>query len=137
MKAYKIEILVIDLEEYGVDEIRTAIEDIPQAQVICVEEAEIGDWRDDHPLNNIKTFDAEYKRIFSPEKQIENSPTPKEEVDSLSHEEMCRLFRFTRAGEDEEKYFDSDLPYWVHFEKRFKELGGFSPEISKKIGWDG
>jgi hypothetical protein len=27
------------------------------------------------------------------------------------------------------------LPLFEYFNKRFKELGGFTPEISKKIGW--
>lgn len=44
---------------------------------------------------------------------------------------MCRLSRFAPVGH---KYFDISQPYWELFKKRFAELGGFSPEISKDIG---
>jgi hypothetical protein len=70
---------------------------------------------------------------------MENKPMTPEEIqqhkaaiDKMSREEMARLWRFAAAGH----------PYFVrgevsdHFEKRFKELGGFSPEISKEIGWE-
>lgn len=53
------------------------------------------------------------------------------EINSLSHYEMCRLSRFAPVGH---KYFDKSKPYWKYFEKRFKELGGFTPEISKRLG---
>jgi len=55
-------------------------------------------------------------------------------INKMSREEMCRLYRNAPSGHP---YFDQSLPYWAVFEKRFKELGGFSPAISKKIGWDG
>ena len=57
----------------------------------------------------------------------------KDAIDKLSREEMCRLWRFTPSGH---VYFQRG-PVQEHFEARFKELGGFSPSISKKIGWDG
>ena len=53
-------------------------------------------------------------------------------INSLSREEMCRLWRFSPSGHP---YFDAEKPFYPHFQKRFKELGGFSPEISKRIGW--
>ena len=60
------------------------------------------------------------------EEQIEN------EINGLSRYDMCWLVRFAPVGH---KYFDMSKPYWKYFDKRFKELGGFSPEISKSIGW--
>lgn len=54
------------------------------------------------------------------------------EINNLSRYEMCRLTRFAPVGH---KYFDSSKPYNKYFQKRFKELGGFSPEISKALGW--
>ena len=54
------------------------------------------------------------------------------EINSLSRYEMCRLARFASSGH---KYFDRSGLYWELFQKRFKELGGFSPEISKSLGW--
>jgi hypothetical protein len=57
----------------------------------------------------------------------------KAEIDALSHEEMCRMWRFgTRKAEWKDgahpagRYFTERL--WNHF-------GGFTPEISKSIGW--
>lgn len=51
---------------------------------------------------------------------------------SMSHEEMASLWRFAPSGHP---YFDNRLPYYRHFERRFlKNFGGFTPEISKRIG---
>jgi hypothetical protein len=53
------------------------------------------------------------------------------EINGLSRLEMCRLVGFAPVGH---KYFDTSGPYYKLFKKRFKELGGFSPEISKSLG---
>jgi len=55
-----------------------------------------------------------------------------EKINKMSQMEMARLHRFAPSGHP---YFDTTLPYSEVFEKRFKELGGFTPEISKAIGW--
>ena len=54
-----------------------------------------------------------------------------EEINAMSREEMCHLWRFAPSGHP---YFDSTKPYYEVFKARFDKLGGFSPEISKKIG---
>jgi hypothetical protein len=54
-------------------------------------------------------------------------------INKMSREEMCSLWRFAPAGHP---YFKRGNGLTEAFEKRFKELGGFSPEISKKIGWE-
>lgn len=62
-------------------------------------------------------------------------PQQKLEVDYInlmSREQMAHNWRFAPAGD---KYFDSSKPYFQFFDARFKELGRFSPKISKKIGW--
>lgn len=56
----------------------------------------------------------------------------KNNIDKMSREEMARMWRFTPSGHI---YFQYG-PVYDYFEARFKELGGFSPEISKKIGWE-
>ena len=56
-----------------------------------------------------------------------------EEIAKMSQEDMCRLQRFAPSGHP---VFDSRLPLYEVFKKRFDELGGFTPSISKKIGWD-
>lgn len=66
MKAYKIELLVIAFENYSGQDIKEIIENnkyiSPQVQTIqCVD---IGEWSEDHPLNNRKTSQAEYIRLF-------------------------------------------------------------------------
>jgi len=54
-----------------------------------------------------------------------------EKINRMSQEEMARMWRFAPSGHI---YFDNQYPYFKVFEKRFKELGGFTSEISKKIG---
>ncbi|KKL98191.1 hypothetical protein LCGC14_1826940 [marine sediment metagenome] len=52
----------------------------------------------------------------------------KERIDDMTQEEMAQLWRFAPAGHP---YFDKSLPFWEHFDNRFK---GFTPELSKRIG---
>ncbi len=59
------------------------------------------------------------------------TPEIKTEIDNMGRADMARLHRFAPAGS---VYFAGDAGRY--FAKRFKELGGFSPEISKRIGWD-
>ena len=65
--------------------------------------------------------------IITPEIQAEY-----DKINAMSHEECCRLWRFAPSGHP---YMDSTLPYWKVFEAGFDSFGGFTPEISKKIGW--
>jgi hypothetical protein len=57
----------------------------------------------------------------------------KRAIDGMSQEDMCSLHRFAPSGHP---YFDRHnqelVDYWT---ARFKELDGFTPEISKRIGW--
>lgn len=55
-----------------------------------------------------------------------------EKIQKLSHFEMAKLWRLAPSGHP---YFDTTLPYYEVFEKRFNELGGMTSEISKQIGW--
>lgn len=66
MKAYKLEILVIDNECVGKEDIITLIERTKYIypQVKKVEEADIGEWTDDHPLNKKDTHDTYYDDLF-------------------------------------------------------------------------
>lgn len=54
------------------------------------------------------------------------------DIYQMSQEDMAQLWRHAPAGHP---YFDSTLPLYDVFKRRFDELGGFTPEISKKIGW--
>ncbi len=57
----------------------------------------------------------------------------KAEIDKLTHFEMCRMWR---TGNANPIYFDSTTPIAKYFSDRlFGHFGGFTPEISKQIGW--
>lgn len=66
MKAFKIEILVINHDGNEIDDITAAIENLRyyHPSVMSVKEADIGEWSDDHPLNKRETSQAVFKRIF-------------------------------------------------------------------------
>ena len=70
MKAYKIEILIIDFDGLGETRIKEELNnanfpnDCITIKVKSITEKDIGDWSDDHPLNKFSTKDVEYKRIF-------------------------------------------------------------------------
>lgn len=66
MKAYKLEILVIDHENHGGQIIAEQIKNnhYYNVQIKRICGAEIGEWSDDHPLNKRLTCDEEYKRLF-------------------------------------------------------------------------
>ena len=70
MKAYKLEILVIDHENVGEKEIKKMIENTKypnyciNPNVKNIDVADIGEWSDDHPLNKRDTADEEYQRLF-------------------------------------------------------------------------
>jgi len=52
-----------------------------------------------------------------------------DQINQMGQEDMARLWRFAPAGHS---YFDKRKPFYAIFEKKFK---GFTPGISKKIGW--
>mgnify|MGYP001595490796 CR=1 FL=1 len=67
---------------------------------------------------------------MSPE-QIEKY---KKEIDSYSQIEMARQLRFSKSGAY--PWFDNNNPELVvYWKARFEALGGFTPKISKQIGW--
>jgi hypothetical protein len=58
------------------------------------------------------------------------TPELKEQIDALTHIEMCRLWRFAESGSI---YFMFEVG--DYFKKRlYDHFGGFTPEISKAIG---
>jgi len=54
----------------------------------------------------------------------------KAEIDAMTQFQMAKLWRFAKAGSP---YFQGEVG--VYFTKVFQEKGGFTPEISKAIGW--
>jgi len=67
---------------------------------------------------------AEIKLTEEQKKEIEK-------INQMGHFEMCKLHRFAPVGHP---YFDTTLPYSKVFEERLKQFGGFTPEISKRLG---
>ena len=55
-----------------------------------------------------------------------------EKINQMSQIEMASLWRFAPSGHP---YFDKTKPFFKVFDKRFKQLGGFTPTISKSLGW--
>lgn len=70
MKAFKIELFVIDFDNLGADGIRDEIENTPYGNdcihpiVKKIEGVDIGEWSDNHPLNHRKSSEEEYRRLF-------------------------------------------------------------------------
>ncbi len=70
MKAYKLEILVIDNDGLGAEEIKQVLESTRypnwciSPSVMKIEERDIGEWSDDHPLNQNSTIQQAYLDIF-------------------------------------------------------------------------
>jgi len=58
--------------------------------------------------------------------------TDYEKIDQMSQYEIAYQIRYAISGH---KYFDCTYPYYEYLMKRFKELGGMTPEISKQLGW--
>jgi hypothetical protein len=69
IKAYKIEILVLDFEDGGEEAIRDLVERSRHlnAKVMSLKSVDI-DWSDDHPLNQCGTSARAYQDLFSANK---------------------------------------------------------------------
>lgn len=74
MKVYKIEVMIVDMDDIGGEDIRDVIENTRYPnrciapEVKAIESRDIGDWHDDHPMNIRDKRDAEYRRLFAPTK---------------------------------------------------------------------
>jgi len=71
MKAHLIQILVVDHDKLGADEVKTTLENqkFPNycisPTVLSSKTVDIADWSDEHPLNNYTTMQAEAQRLFA------------------------------------------------------------------------
>jgi len=70
MNAYRVEILVIDFDQCGPEEIKSVITNARypnrciSPQVMGIDERDIGEWDDDHPMNKRDTAAQHYRKIF-------------------------------------------------------------------------
>jgi len=54
-------------------------------------------------------------------------------INQMGHEAMCHLWRQAPSGHP---YFDTTKPFYEVFKARlYDHFGGFTPEISKSIGY--
>ncbi len=54
----------------------------------------------------------------------------KKTIDGMSQYDLCRKWRFAKTGDPLLQGETGD-----YFANRLKEKGGFTPEISKDLGW--
>jgi hypothetical protein len=73
-----------------------------------------------------------------------NYPTI-EAVEAADRYQICKWWRFlprpgsraiTKSSAEFTKLLEAESPIMNRIAERFKEMGGFTPEISKSIGWD-
>lgn len=76
MRAYKITLLFLDFEDVGPQEAKSLIENarlpnhISPGKVMDLQEADIGEWSDEHPLNKRATMSEAFHALFA-----KNKPT--------------------------------------------------------------
>jgi hypothetical protein len=70
MKAYKVELLIVNHDGLSEREIKIQLENVNypndciSPSVMKIEGKDIGEWHDDHPLNKNKTMEKEYNKLF-------------------------------------------------------------------------
>ncbi len=67
-----------------------------------------------------------------------------EEVEAMSHFQLAHMYRFQgSAGRDAigkpnfEEILQQQLKIQERMLERFEKMGGWNPQLSKQIGWDG
>lgn len=71
MKAYKVELLIVDHDRLGADKIKSVIENqrypnhCISPNVMDIKEEDIGEWEDSHPLNLFDKMKDEFDRMFN------------------------------------------------------------------------
>ena len=68
-----------------------------------------------------------------------------EEVNNASHYQICSWWRFLgspaahavdKPQDEFQKILDAEVIIMTRIGERLKEFGGFTPEISKSLGWE-
>lgn len=71
MKVYKVVLSIVDFEQMSEQQVIDTIvcarypNRCISPSVQSIESRDIGEWRDDHPLNRKSTAEAEFERLFS------------------------------------------------------------------------
>ena len=70
MKVHSVTLTIIDIDDIGADEIKSVIENAHypnrciSPDVVNIETADVGEWHYEHPLNDKRTANAEWMRLF-------------------------------------------------------------------------
>jgi len=70
MKVYKVEVLIVDHDDLGPDEIQVVLENTRYPNhcmyptVMKIESRDIGEWEDSHPINSMVTMEDTYNELF-------------------------------------------------------------------------
>jgi hypothetical protein len=70
VNAYLLKILIVDHDEVGEEDIKTLVEDVKYPNrclsptVLSIVGKDVGEFDDDHPLNDTRTIPDEVKRLF-------------------------------------------------------------------------
>lgn len=67
MKVYKVELMIVDHNDLGENQIQDLLEDIRYLShpvVTKITGVEIGEWESDNLLNDENTWEAEFERLF-------------------------------------------------------------------------
>jgi hypothetical protein len=54
-----------------------------------------------------------------------------QQVDTMCHIDLCRAWRFSKPGDPLTTGIVGN-----YLARRIQSLGGFTPEVSRQIGWD-
>lgn len=61
------------------------------------------------------------------------TPERKADIDTMTHEALCRRWRFAPLGDD---FWQGECGAYAK-DRLFQHFGGFTPTLSKRIGWGG
>jgi hypothetical protein len=112
MKVHLLQVLVIDHDAVGADEVERILEDANYPNdciapsVIKSQSVEIGEWEDDNPLNHSDTQVAEVDRLFSAWQSIETAPRNKRIL--VCTEDNVWINKLNK------QIFESELLGWMH-----------------------
>ncbi len=114
MKVYKVVLSIIDFDEVG-DEMADYIEDAHypndclSLRVVSIESRDIGEWSDDHPLNQSDTAKAEFERLFLYEGLSRGAPNREKGVLRECPDKSSNWLRYGRSDTEMMTRVNSEL----------------------------
>lgn len=123
MKAYKATLLILDFEgmcRKDTRDLRYELGNIKgfNSTIMDLQEAEIGEWDDSHPLNRSDTQRAEFDRLFNPSPQV--FVRKEDLVDGMVVYLNNKPILVTKE-EEEEWYLETEEPWPFRSKALFRE----------------